>query len=333
MVQGGEFDLIRRHFSRPVPAPFLGVGDDCALLPVQEGHQLAVSTDMLLEGRHFLADSDPVDLGHKALAVNLSDLAAMGARPLGCTLALGVAQVDDAWLEGFAHGFHALADASHCPLLGGDTTRSMQGVVLCVTVLGEVRPEHALRRDAGHPGDDIWVSGPLGAADIALRWLQGLLPDPEGRLAPLRTVLERPQPRLALGQGLSGLAHAAIDISDGLLQDLGHILAASGCAARVQFDAIPVHPALQGLDPDLVQHAVLAGGDAYELCFTAPAGQRAQIEALGRRLGMALARIGALVRGTGCEVFDANGNPMVVQQAGFDHFADTGNDRSPGTPP
>ncbi|MFA7437291.1 thiamine-phosphate kinase [Castellaniella sp.] len=333
MAQGGEFDLIRRHFSRPVPAPFLGVGDDCALLPIREGHQLAVSTDMLLEGRHFLPQSDPVDLGHKALAVNLSDLAAMGARPLGCTLALGLPYVDDTWLQGFAQGFHALADAAHCPLLGGDTTRSGQGMVLCVTVLGEVRPELALRRDAARVGDDVWVSGALGAADIALRWLQGQLPDPSGRLAPLRSALERPQPRLALGQGLCGLAHAAIDISDGLLQDLGHVLAASGCAARIWFDAIPVHPALQGLAPDLVQHAVLAGGDAYELCFTAPVGQRAHIEALGQRLGVALTRIGSLEPGAGWQVLDADGRPMVVRQAGFDHFAASEQDAPPGVAP
>src|SRR5690606_18208601 len=212
---------------RPAPAGYLGVGDDCALLPVEPGLRLATSTDLLVEGRHFFSDVDPRALGHKALAVNLSDLAAMGAQPLGCLLSLSLPHVDEAWLSAFSDGFYQLADRAQCPLIGGDTTRSPSGVVINVTVLGQVRPEHALLRSRAQVGDDVWVTGTLGAADIALRLLQGRLLADEALLAATRPALEWPQPPWQFAQALAGVAHAALDISDGLLQDLGHILTAS----------------------------------------------------------------------------------------------------------
>ena len=242
MAAPGEFELIRRFFERPAAAgrARLGIGDDCALLDVPGGESLAVSTDMLVEGRHFFPDVDPEALGHKALAVNLSDLAAMGARPLGFTLALALPAADEAWLEAFSRGLFALADAQGCELVGGDTTRGP--LALCVTVHGTVPPALALRRDGARAGDDLWVSGALGAAALAVeRRLRGE-PVPAGALARL----DRPEPRVALGLGLRGLARAAIDLSDGLAGDLGHVLARSSAAAGVPLgaalerDALPV---------------------------------------------------------------------------------------------
>lgn len=320
MQADGEFDLISRYFRRPAPERMLGVGDDCALMPLSQGCELAVSTDMLVEGRHFLPDADPQALGHKALAVNLSDLAAMGARPLACTLALSLPAVDHAWLAAFADGFHTLARESHCPLVGGDTTRG-DAVVLSITVLGEVRRSHALRRDAARVGDDVWVSGTLGAADLALRLVLGQLPPDPERLRATRSALDRPMPRLKLGRYLAGVAHAAIDVSDGLLQDFDHILQASRCGAELWLDALPAHPALAGLDESLRREAMLSGGDAYELCFTARPLWREQIEALGRQLNVPVTRVGTLVRGQGVRVLDGAGQAVSVARRGFDHFS------------
>ncbi|WP_345796098.1 thiamine-phosphate kinase [Castellaniella sp. MT123] len=324
MQPGGEFDLIARYFSRPAPDGMLGVGDDCALLSTAPGCELAVSTDMLVEGRHFFSDVDPRLLGHKSLAVNLSDLAAMGARPLACTLAISLPRIDPDWLQGFSEGFHALSAESGCALLGGDTTRSPMGVVISITVLGEVRRNQALRRDAARVGDDIWVSGTLGAADVALRLMQGRLPADAARLCAARPFLERPVPRLKLGRYLTGVAHAAIDISDGLLQDLGHILDASQCAAELWLDALPADPVLDGLDAAVRHDAILAGGDAYELCFTAPPRRREQIQTLSRQLNLPIARIGEIRRGAGVRVLDAGGQVLPIPHRGFDHFADEG---------
>ena len=321
MQADGEFDLIARYFKRPSPDRMLGVGDDCALMPLSTGCELAVSTDMLIEGRHFLADADPAALGHKALAVNLSDLAAMGARPLACTLALSLPHIDHAWLTAFSDDFHALARESHCPLVGGDTTRSESGVVLSITVLGEVRRAHALRRAAARVGDDVWISGTLGAADLALRLVLGQLPPDPDRLRATRPALDRPVPRLKLGRYLAGIAHAAIDLSDGLLQDLGHILTASQCGAELSLDALPAHPALAGLDASLRRAALLSGGESYELCFTAQPLRREQIQALGRQLNVPLTRVGTVVRGAGVRVLDAEGQAVRVDTQGFDHFA------------
>ncbi|TAM89589.1 MAG: thiamine-phosphate kinase [Candidimonas sp.] len=316
-----EFDLIARFFSRPAPAGMLGVGDDCALLPLDPGMQLATSTDTLLEGRHFLADIDPRALGHKALAVNLSDLAAMGARPLACVLALSVPTADTGWLQAFADGFYTLADESGCPLVGGDTTRSPWGVVINVTVFGQVDPALALRRDAARVGDDIWVTGTLGAADIALRLLQGRLPPDSYRLAKLRPALERPMPPWRFAQSLAGVAHAALDISDGLAQDLGHILAASHCGAELDLAAMPVDRGLDGLDRDVCRQAVLDGGDVYQLCFTAPVARREIVTGLAQASATPVARIGRIVAGAGLSVQSPDGTLAPYHAAGFDHFS------------
>lgn len=316
-----EFGLIARHFSRPAPAGMLGVGDDCALLNIEPGFQLATSTDLFIEGRHFLPDADPYTVGHKALAVNLSDLAAMGARPLACLLGISVPAVDHTWLEAFADGFYRLADEAACPLVGGDTTRSESGVVISVTVMGQVRVGQALRRDAARHGDDIWVTGTLGAADIALSMLQGRMPVEQAVLAALRPSLERPEPPLSFAAGLAGIANAALDISDGLLQDLGHIVQASRCGARLHYPAMPVHAGLGGLAPSLVQAAVLAGGDVYQLCFTASPGRVGAIQTLASKTATQVTRIGAITQGSGVQVLNAQGAPIQLGLAGFDHFS------------
>ncbi|MGB6103759.1 MAG: thiamine-phosphate kinase [Pusillimonas sp.] len=316
-----EFDLIARYFTRPAPSGFLGVGDDCALFQVAPGHHLATSTDLLIEGRHFFSDVDPRALGHKALAVNLSDLAAMGAQPLACLLSLSLPDINEAWLSDFSDGFYTLADRAQCPLVGGDTTRSATGVVINVTVMGQVRPGQALLRGAAAVDDEIWVSGQLGAADIALRLLQGRLPADPALLAATRQALEWPEPPWQFAQTLAGVAHAALDISDGLLQDLGHILKASCCGAELCYTALPLHPALQGLDAQLVHEAALAGGDVYQLCFTAAPNQRGRILALADSLECPVARIGRIVAQPGLRVWDANGVPMAHNAGGFDHFS------------
>lgn len=320
-----EFDLIKRFFSRPVSAGLLGGGDDCALFGVTPGLQVATSTDLLLEGRHFFSDVDPRSLGHKALAVNLSDLAAIGARPLGCLLGLGLPAIDEAWVKQFADGFYALADQHGCELIGGDTTRSQQGITLSVTVFGEVEPNLALRRNAAQVGDDIWVSGVLGAADIACRMLAGEIPLDIDLLQATRRALEWPIPRIELGQQLRSHAHAAIDVSDGLLQDLGHVLAASGVGAELHEQRLPIHPALTGLPghtlpPEVLRRAVLAGGDVYELCFTATPAQRAQLEKIGLTLGLKLSCIGCVRAEPGLFVYDEAGTVISDLPKGFDHF-------------
>lgn len=319
-AQATEFDLIARYFSRPVPSTMLGGGDDCALFSVAPGLQVATSTDLLLEGRHFFSDVDPCRLGHKALAVNLSDLAAMGAKPLGCLLGLGLPSVETDWVESFAQGFYTLADKHACPLIGGDTTRSLHGIALSVTVFGSVSPTRAMRRSAAQVGDEIWISGCLGAADIACRMLAAEIPVDLTILHHIRDALELPVPRVELGQALALHAHAAIDVSDGLLQDLSHILLASGCGARISQPALPVHQALHSLPDRFLTQATLAGGDLYELCFTAPVRAHAEIEQVGRLLNIALTPIGITTREPGLQVLDAKGLPMTDLPAGFDHF-------------
>lgn len=316
-----EFDLIARYFSRPAPSGFLGVGDDCALFQVAPGHHLATSTDLLIEGRHFFSDVDPKALGHKALAVNISDLAAMGAQPVACLLSLSLPDVDEGWLKAFADGFYALAERTQCPLVGGDTTRSAQGVIINVTVMGQVKPGQALLRSGAKVGDDIWVSGTLGAADIALRLLQGRLPANDSLLEASRQALEWPEPPWAFARTLAGVAHAALDISDGLAQDLGHILKASACGAELDYTLLPLHPALQGLDAGLVHQAVLAGGDVYQLCFTASPSQSVRIQALADKAQCRVARIGQIVAEPGLRVRDAGGALIKLPATGFDHFS------------
>jgi len=316
-----EFDLIARHFSRPAGPGMLGVGDDCALFPVPPGEHVATSTDLLVEGRHFYPDVDPEALGHKALAVNLSDLAAMGARPIGCLLGLALPRRDDAWLDAFARGFHALAARWGCPLVGGDTTRSMAGLTISVTVFGAVAPQRALRRDAARAGDEVWVSGELGAADLAYRLLDGQLPADPARLAATRRALEWPEPRVALGQALAGAAHAGLDISDGLLQDLRHILHASGVGAELRYADLPAAAALAGLPEAAVRQALLGGGDAYELCFTAAPAARPHIMQAAQSVGIPVTCIGRIVSRPGLLVLDAAGLPIDDLPAGFDHFS------------
>ncbi len=323
----GEFDLIARHFQRPAPpggAVQLGVGDDCALLQPTPGTQLAISCDMLVEGRHFFADVDPEALGHKALAVNLSDLAACGARPLGCTLALALPQADDAWLAAFARGLFALADAHGCPLIGGDTTRGPLNI--CITVFGEVPVvagrSQALLRSGAQPGDELWVSGTLGDARLALEALQGRRTLPAAVLAAARARLERPTPRVALGLALRGLASAALDLSDGLAGDLGHILDASRCGACIDTGAAARLLGAQelALDEDARLALVLGGGDDYELLFTAPAAQRAAVLAAGRQAGVPVSCIGSIEAEPGLRLRDAQGRLRPNRYASFDHF-------------
>ena len=316
-----EFDLIRRHFSRPAPGAALGVGDDAALLELSSGHQLVVSTDTLVSGVHFFADVQPAALGWKAAAVNLSDLAAMGARPRWLTLALTLPQADDNWLAGFARGFYDCAGAAGAELVGGDTTQGPLSIT--VTAMGEIGPGRALRRNAARPGQDIWVSGELGDAALGLAALRGeILPDLADQ-AVLLSRLTMPQPRNALGIALTaGLASACIDISDGLLADLGHILAASATGAVLRWPDIPLSVAARHFSQlDGFTARVLAGGDDYELCFTADVARRADLDKLADRLGVPLTRIGEITALPGLQLLDDTGCEMSLPQTGYAHFS------------
>jgi len=323
----GEFDLIARYFTRPVRRAALGVGDDCALLAPAPGMQLAVSSDMLVEGRHFFADVDPEALGHKALAVNLSDLAASGARPLAFTLALALPRVHEPWLAAFARGLLQLADAHGCELVGGDTTQGPLN--LCITIFGEVPPGQALLRSGARAGEDIWVSGTLGDARLALEALLGRTALPPTVLQAARQRLERPTPRVALGLQLRGIASAALDVSDGLLGDLGHLLRASHVGAcidtseTIKLIAASAYPesAEARFDIELLHQCTLAGGDDYELVFTAPPSARAAVEAAGRASGTPVTRIGRTEAAPGLRLIDAQGAPVARRYASFDHFA------------
>ena len=323
----GEFDLIARYFTRPVRHAALGVGDDCALLAPRPGMQLAISSDMLVEGRHFFADVDPEALGHKALAVNLSDLAACAAKPLAFTLALALPRVDEAWLAGFSKGLLALADAHGCELVGGDTTQGPLNI--CITVFGEVPAGQALLRSGARAGDDIYVSGTLGDARLALEALLGNIHLPDELLAQARQRLERPTPRVALGLALRGIASSAMDVSDGLLGDFGHILKASGVGACIRTDetikliaagAFPSSATGQ-FDQKLLQQCTLAGGDDYELLFTAPPQHRAAVAAAAAQSQTAVTCIGQVEAAPGLRLVDAQGMPVENRFASFDHFA------------
>jgi len=320
-----EFDLIKRYFQRDRPAAdrtVLGIGDDCALLAPAPGKLLAVSSDMLVEARHFFAGADPFQLGHKSLAVNLSDLAAMGAVPLGFTLALALPAADPVWLDGFSRGLFALADAHGCELVGGDTTKGPLNI--CITIFGELAPGQALRRDAACVGDDIWISGTLGDARLALAGCLGEIALDADTQAQAATRLHAPTPRVALGRLLAEgrLAHAALDISDGLVGDLGHILAASKAGALLDVDALPAGPVLARQGRDLRRRFTAAGGDDYELCFTAPAAKRAAIVAAGAQCGTAVTRVGRIEAAPGLRLVDGDGAPLRMQLHGWDHFTD-----------
>ncbi|MDR2875776.1 MAG: thiamine-phosphate kinase [Methylobacillus sp.] len=316
-----EFDLIRRFFTRPASRAALGVGDDAALVEAAPGKQLAISTDMLVSGTHFFPDANPEKLGWKTLAVNLSDMAAMGANPRWATLALALPHIDEAWLSAFAQGFFICADEFGVELIGGDTTRG--ALTLSVTIFGEVERGKALQRDGAQQGNDIWVSGSLGGAALALKALQGKIVLDEDHLKACRSYLDKPYPRINLGLALHDIATSAIDISDGLQADLGHILERSNVGAEISFD--PYSLAAPALSPFLAeswaQHCLFAGGDDYELCFTAPHELYDTIKALEDPLWVDLTRIGQITAEPGLRVLDANGQLMPITKGGYDHFA------------
>lgn len=316
-----EFDLIKKYFKRARPGrAALGIGDDCALLAPSPGMQMAISSDMLVEGRHFFAGADARMLGHKCLAVNLSDLAAMGARPVGFTLALSLPAADPAWLEAFSTGLFELADAHGCELIGGDTTKGPLNI--CITIFGELAPGHALRRDAARVGDDLWISGSLGDARLALAGYLDEMPLDAAALREAGLRMHMPSPRVALGMALSAmpLAHAAIDISDGLVGDLGHILAASGVGATLDVDALPAGPVLGRQALDVRRRFCAAGGDDYELCFTAPVERRDAVMAAAVQAGTVVTRVGKVDAAQGLRLVDGEGNALDLKLAGFDHF-------------
>lgn len=321
-----EFDLIQRYFAEPAAAGSamscvrLGIGDDAALLGVESGHELVVSVDTLVEGTHFFPDHPSASLGHKALAANLSDLAAMGADPLGVVLSLTLPQVDHAWLAGFSEGFLTLAEAAGVALVGGDTNRGPRSI--SVTVLGQVPVGQALRRSGARPGDRLVVSGTLGGAAAGLA-MEGERRDRGGPAPdsadPGLTRLFWPEARLGLGRMLRNRARAAIDVSDGLLADLGHLCAASGCGARVDWPVTPWDPLLGSLPDTQARQLALAGGEDYELLFALPPGE--SLDLLAFSVDSALTVIGEFVEGNAVEVVDENGMRLDAGHAGHDHFA------------
>lgn len=331
----GEFDLIERYFKRPTRQAVLGVGDDCALLQPRPGTQLAISCDMLVEGRHFLSTVDPAKLGHKALAVNLSDLAACGAKPLAFTLALALPRADEAWLAPFSQGLLALADAHGCELIGGDTTQGPLNI--CITVFGEVPVvngrSQALLRSGAQPGDDLYVSGTVGDARLALEVFRGNVSVPAPVFDAARLRMEQPTPRVALGLALRGLATSAIDVSDGLLGDLGHILKQSGVGATVDTEvatnliAVKAYYSRAGGQLDINPSSnqwldwALAGGDDYELLFTAPAAARAQVAAAAQSSQTPVTHIGHISQERGLRLVDGDGQLVPNSYSSFDHFA------------
>jgi thiamine-monophosphate kinase len=314
----GEFELIERFFTRPARRATLGVGDDCALLRPTPGMTLAVSTDMLIEGRHFLSTVPPDRLGHKALAVNLSDLAACGARPLAFTLALALPRAEEAFLAGFARGLFALADREACELIGGDTTRGP--LAICITIFGEVPGGEAMLRSGARPGDDLYVSGTLGDARLALEAFRGRVTLDADAFAQVRRAMELPTPRTALGVRLRGIATSAIDISDGLTGDLGHLLRRSGVGAVVDVDALPRSAVLAAQPMEMQRECLLAGGDDYELVFTALATRRDAVAAAAANAGVAVRRIGRIDAGEGLRLVDRGGEDVASQFGSFDHF-------------
>jgi len=315
-----EFDVIARHFTRPAPNAVLGVGDDSALVQLSRGMELATSVDTMVSGTHFFPDVDPENLGHKALAVNLSDMAAMGAMPYWALLALTLPKVDHDWLAAFAKGFFDLAEEFGVSLIGGDTTRGP--LTLTVTIMGEVPAGAALRRGGAKVGNDIWVSGFIGDAALAVAHRHGklVLEEADYREAVMR--LYEPTPRVPLGQALRGLATAAIDVSDGLLADLGHICKLSGVGATVELASIPLSPiAAKHAGTDAGRSAIVAGGDDYELCFTAHPNSRESIQDLTRMLDVPLTRIGQVKRGKGVSLLGPAGKAVKIDGRGFDHFS------------
>lgn len=308
-----EFALIDQYFKRPTRHTALGVGDDGALIAPTPGQELVVSTDMLVEGTHFFADTDAEDLGWKTLAVNVSDMAAMGARPRWATLGIAVLPAPSfSWLDAFSRGFFACADAFDIDLIGGDTTRGPRA--FCVTIMGEAPAGEALRRDGAQAGDSIWVSGRPGRAALGLAHLQGRAALAEPTRSECLAALHRPQPRVALGLALRGLATAAIDVSDGVLADLGHILEQSKLGASLRIPDLPA--------AELERECWLSGGDDYELLFTAPSSRDGDVAALAGKLQLPLTRIGQITSGPPGElvVCDDDGSVITPAHRGYDHF-------------
>ncbi len=325
----GEFELIERYFKRAgrlSAAVDLGIGDDCALLAPAPGMQLAISCDMLVEGRHFLSTVSPEALGHKALAVNLSDLAACGAKPVAFTLALSLPRADEAWLAGFAQGLFALADELGCALIGGDTTAGP--LTICITVFGHVPVGQALLRSGAKVGDDVYVSGLPGQARLALEAFRGNISLSKADFAIARDRMERPTPRVALSQALRAIASSAIDVSDGLLGDFAHVLKASGLGAEIELSAIDSiafcadfmkeNPAFE---PKFVRKMILAGGDDYELVFTAPPAQREAVQAAAFATQTRITRIGQTQAELGLRLREVGGKLVSNEFTSFDHFA------------
>ena len=316
-----EFDLIARYFTRPAltPAVSLAVGDDCALLQPRAGHELAISTDMLVEGRHFFQQADANALGHKSLAVNLSDLAAMGAQPLAFTLALALPSIDESWLSAFSNGLFALAEQHNIALIGGDTTKGP--LTISITIFGEIPIGKALRRSHAQAGDDIWVSGTLGDARLALSALQAKLALDANALNQAAQHLHRPTPRNALGLALRDIAHAAIDVSDGLLGDLHHVLKQSNVGATLKADDLPLGRILKSTQTTTVCHEfALNGGDDYELCFTAPTTKREAVLHAAKISNTPVTRIGQITAAREVKILNAAGVALAISSNSYDHF-------------
>ena len=318
-----EFELIRSYFTHAAKRTQLGVGDDAALIRTGKGPLLAVAADMLVAGRHFFSDADPESVGHKALAVNLSDMAAMGALPRWATMGIALPKADARWVAAFSRGFMALARKHGVDLIGGDTTRGPLNI--CVQIIGEVPARQALRRDGAKAGDDIWVSGTLGDAALAVAAKTKRIKLKLAELKLARQRLDRPQPRIALGLALRGVARSAIDVSDGLVADMGHICERSKVAAVIAFERLPLSPLLRRhLQSPAAQSAVVAGGDDYELCFTAVPARRAAVERAASRARTKVTRIGRVIRAPegACSVVvvDRDGLPLPLARKGYDHF-------------
>jgi len=314
----GEFDLIERFFTRPSRRAAVGVGDDCAVFSVGPGMQLATSSDMLVEGRHFLSTVAPDRLGHKSLAVNLSDLAACGATPIAFTLALAMPRAEEAFLDGFSRGLLALADAHGCELIGGDTTQGPLNI--CISVFGELPAGSAILRSGARAGDDIYVSGTVGDARLALEVFRGTQSLSGGDFDEVRRAMELPQPRVALGTALRGIASSAIDVSDGLLGDLSHILRRSKAGARIETETLPRSAVMRAQPLSLQRECTLAGGDDYELVFTASPANADAVQRAAAKAGVAVARIGRIEAQPGLRLVDAHGDAVDNRFGSFDHF-------------
>jgi thiamine-monophosphate kinase len=319
----GEFDLISKYFTKPSSRALLGVGDDCAMLESSQGTVQCISSDMLVEGRHFFANVDPFRLGQKALAVNLSDLAACGATPKAFTLALALPSMDEPWLQAFSSGLWQMAQEHSMDLIGGDTTQGP--LCICITIFGEVPRGQAILRGGARAGDDIYVSGTLGDAKLALEALLGRIHLGADALERVRTRLELPTPRVHLGQALRGVASSCIDLSDGLFGDLGHVLRQSGMGAEISTDWIRQGLALTedvaALDFEAKLDLVMCGGDDYELLFTAPARARELVSEAAARSQTGVTRVGQITQELGLRVLDRQGRVIDRPFSSFDHFS------------